>query len=62
MTKNVTTHNYANYEITIVLNETFDDYTFIIKDESKKIVMRSYRPYDSKDDAYVRACMRINEL
>lgn len=61
MNNYTTTKNYANYEIEIIFSESWMDYSFIIKDESNKVVMKSSRTYDDAEDAYVRACTRIND-
>lgn len=55
------TFKYSTYNIKVIHHEIFDDYGFDVMDQNNNIVMVSQRPYDSEDDACIRARIRINE-
>ncbi len=61
LTKITVTHKYAGYDIEIYENEVYENYGFIVKDKFDKIILISNRRYDYSEDAYIRACVRINE-
>jgi len=58
---NITYFVYSSYKIEVKFNESYLDYSFIVKDNDNKLLLQSNRPYDSINDAYVRACLRIND-
>lgn len=61
MKTNIIKKKYAGFEISISYNEYYSDFSYLVKDKDQKILLQSRRNYDSSDDAYVRACMRIND-
>ena len=58
----MTAKHYKGYTIEFIFDHAYLDYSFEVKDFDDKIVLRSNVTYDSVNDAYDRACIRIDEL
>lgn len=61
MNNPTTIKDYAGYSIIIENRSSIGDYRFSVKDKSDKVLLKSRRTYDSSDDAFVRACIRVND-
>ena len=61
MNNKITTFTYCGYQIIVTYDTAHMSCRFDVVNNENKTVMISKRHYDSPHDAYVRACMRIND-
>ena len=61
MPTHTTTFTYCGYRILVTYNNIHMNCSFQVFNFENKILISSKRYYDSIEDAYVRACTRIND-
>lgn len=53
---------YAGYEIEVYFLQSFDAYTYVVKNNSNETIIANIKRHEDMAAAYVSACLEINEV